>query len=120
MSRKSHPGKTHFGAAAYVALAVLFCLRCSVAWAAADLPSRASFESTHGGARSRAAALEAVRPAPARCEAVNDDPPAPSRDRPIFLSWPVQAAPPKDQSASRCISAPAPLPPVRGPPVRTA
>ena len=71
MSRTRLLRKTRFGAAAYLVLAVLFALRCSVAWAAADVAT-APAEFTHASplaAQSRILALAALRPAPARCEA---------------------------------------------------
>lgn len=114
MSLKSHSGSRHFGSAAYLVLAVLFALRCSAAWAAADLPSHAAFEASR--APSRVAALAAVKLAPARCEVAKDDPPPPSADRMAILRWAIPTSPVVVPQAGLCTSVPAPLPPARGPP----
>jgi hypothetical protein len=122
MSRTRLLGRTRFGAAAYLALAVLFALRCSVAWAAADLPAAAA-ESAHASplaANSHVAALAALKPPPGRCEATNDDPPPPCLVRTSLLRWSTPVAPPTRLPTSVATGAPAPPPPARGPPVQAA
>jgi hypothetical protein len=119
MSRTRHPRKTQWSTALYLVLAALFGLRCSVAWAAIDLPSPPSFQSVRANlppAQSRVVAVAAVKLAPARCESASGDPPAPSPRNLTTLRWSIPAAPASDPSAIRGISAPAPLPPARGPP----
>ena len=116
MSSMSHSGNRHFGAAGHLVMAMLFALRCSAAWAAADLRSHAPFETSR--AASRVAALAAVKLAPVRCEAARDDPPPPSDDRMTLLRWGIPAAPVAALPFGLCTSVPAPLPPARGPPGR--
>ena len=119
MSRTRLPGKTRWRAAAYLVMAVLFALRCSAAWAGADLAPEPSLEAAHGGPlvpRSRVAALALVRPAPACCEASADDPPAPSAGRVVTLRWAAPATTATHAQIPVAVGALARPPPARGPP----
>jgi len=123
MFRTRLTSKKRFSPAAYMVLALLFALRCSVAWAAADIGPAGSAELARPNPaplRTHAVSLAAVRPAPARCEAVNDDPPAPTSSRLVALRWSTPAAPLDHQPSRVLAGAPAPPPPARGPPARAA
>jgi hypothetical protein len=123
MFRTRPTGKKRVPPAAYLVLAVLFALRCSVAWAAADVSSAGPAELARAApppARTHAVTLAAVRPAPARCEAANDPPAPPSSSQLIALRWSTPAAIRRGQANRAMTGAPALPPPARGPPLETA
>lgn len=115
----SHPIATpRFGPAVALVLAMLLALRCGVAWAGPEIGAGRVSGAALG--KAHAAVLTPIRLAPARCEAIADDAPAPTACGGVSADWIRPTAMVAATPSLLAARAPAPPPPATGPPTPAA